>query len=268
MPALRELQRRFGAALREAFPDGDTSEIESLVRGAGIDPARRLNIYRNNSIENFRATLAAAYPVLERLVGTGYFRQMAREYQDRYPSRSGNLQHLGAALATFLERRVARTEFAYFIDVARLEWAYQEILVAAEHAPFAIERLGTVGEDAWASLGFVLHPAVRLVRSEFPILSIWSAHQDSACDSAVARIDLASGGENVLLRRAERDVEMHRLPAPDFAFLESLASDATLADATDRATALEETFDLTRALKRYVGLTVLVDFTVQSGELS
>jgi len=254
MPALHELQRRFGAALL----DGDASAIEPFIRGGAIEPAGRIAIYRNNCRENFLATLAASFPVLKLLVGADYFRQLARDYQERYPSRSGNLQHLGAALPDFLDRRFARTQFAYFADVARLEWAYQEILVAAEHAPLAVERLAGIPESSWPQLGFALHPAARLVRSDFPVLSIWSAHQPGA-DVASVRLD--AGGENVLLRRTDLDVEMHRLPRAEFAFLEHLAQGATLVASADAASGFDSSFDVAQALKRHVALTVLVDFT-------
>jgi hypothetical protein len=262
MPALHELQRRFGVALR----DGDTAAIEPWIRAAGIEPARRIAIYRNNWRENFHTTLASAYPVLRCLVGDDYFRQMAHEFQELYPSHSGNLQHLGAPLPTFLERRFFGTQFAYFTDVARLEWAYQEILVAAEHAPLAVERLATVAESGWSDLGFTLHPAVRLVRSDYPVLSIWSAHQPGADGAEPAAIDKApieldAGGENICLRRTDLEVEMRRLRRAEFAFLECLARGASLAVAAEEAIAFDAGFDLAQALKRYVALAVLVDFT-------
>ncbi len=259
MPALRELQYRFGAAIR----DGNTGAVESFIRAAGIEPARRIAIYRNNWHENSLATLTAAYPVLKRLVGDDYFRQLAREFQGLHPSRSGNLQHLGAPLAEMLGRRFARTEFAYFADIARFEWAYQESLVAAEHGALDVERLATVPEANLPFLGFVLHPAIRLVRSDFPVLTIWSAHQPGADGAAIdtTTIDLNAGGENVLLRRTQREVEMRRLPSAEFAFLESLAHGSSLAGAADDASAIDAEFDLMQVLQRYVGLAVLVDFT-------
>jgi hypothetical protein len=259
MPALRELQRRFGAALM----GGDAADIAPFIRAAGIEPARRIAIYRNNWRENCLANLAAAYPVLKRLVGDDYFRQLAREFQGLYPSRSGNLQHLGAPLAEFLGGRFARTQFAYFADIARLEWAYQEILVAADHDALDVGRLATVPEPDWAKLGFALHPAVRLVRSDFPVLTIWSAHQPGTEGMAIdnTTIALDSGGENVLLRRTSSEVEMRRLPRAEFAFLESLARGQSLAAAADEAQACDGLFDLACALQRYVGLAVIVDFS-------
>ena len=259
MPALRELQRQFGAALT----DGDAAGIAPFIRDAGIEPARRIAIYRNNWHENFLATLAAAYPVLKRLVGDDYFRQMTREFQRLYPSRSGNLQHLGAPLADFLDGRFARTQFAYFADVARLEWAYQETLVAADHDALDVRRLAAVPESHWPELGFALHPAVRLVRSDFPVLTIWSAHQPGPAGTAIdnTTIALDSGGENVLLRRTRLEVEMRRLPRAEFTLLENLARGRSLAAAADEAQASDASFDLACALRRYVGLAVIVDFS-------
>jgi hypothetical protein len=263
MPALPELQRRFGAALR----GGDSAAIESCIRAAGIEPARRVAIYRNNWRENALATLAAAFPVLKRLVGDDYFRQMAREFLADHPSPSGDLQHLGAPLGRFLAERHGGSAYAYLADVARLEWAFQEVLVAAGHAALDVRRLAAVPQPQWPQLGFVLHPAVRLVRSAFPVLTIWSAHQPRPDGSGAAIIDdtiidLGLGGEFVLLRRTDSAVELHRLPHAEFALLEVLARGATLSAAADAAAVLDPGFDVSHALQRQVLLAVLVDFTV------
>jgi hypothetical protein len=268
MPALRELQYRFGAALAS----GDCATIEPYIRAAGIEPARRIAIYRNNWHENCLATLVAAYPVLNRLVGDAYFRQMSREFQGACPSHAGNLQHLGAPLAGFLQQRFARTEFEYLADVARLEWAYQEILVAADHDRLDVRRLADVAESCWPDLGFALHPASRLVRSDFPVLTVWSAHQPGADGSAApaidhTTIDLRAGGENVLLRRTSREVELRRLSRAEFAFLEALSRGSSLAAAADAAGAADPAFDLARVLQRHVGLEVLVDFTARTAAI-
>ena len=105
MPSLPELQRAFGAALLL----GETADIEPYIVPNGVEPAARLRIYRNNARENFLAALRASFPVLERLVGADYFRQLACDYMQRFPSPSGNLHHTGEQLATYLERRFAAT---------------------------------------------------------------------------------------------------------------------------------------------------------------
>src|SRR5271154_2956773 len=61
----------------------------------GISPPAALATYANNARVNFTETLKRTYPAVSRLVGEDYFRQCAREYRRRYPSRSGDLQHVG-----------------------------------------------------------------------------------------------------------------------------------------------------------------------------
>ncbi len=255
MPSLLELQRAFAAAL--LFEE--TDDIASHVLANGVEPTARLRIYRNNTRENSLAALRAAYPVLERLVGVDYFRQLVLDYLMRFPSPSGDLQHAGERLATYLARRYAASEYAYFVDIARLEWAYQEVLVAAEHVPLDLERLQAVPSADYANLSFELHPAARLIESAYPVLTIWSANQTGRASEEI--IDLRQGGERVLVHRTRDAVDLMRLPRAEFDFLAAIASGATLAGAADAAAAGDEQpFDLGLALRRHVSRGVIVDF--------
>ena len=128
MASLRDLQAGFASVLRGA----PAAAMAQCVVANGIDPERRLGIYVNNVRENFQGTLEAAYPVVLRLAGRDWFRQAGRRYQLAHPSRHGNLHHLGRQYADWLATEIGDGPYAYFADVARLEWAYQEVLVAAE----------------------------------------------------------------------------------------------------------------------------------------
>lgn len=253
MPSLHDLQRAFGTAL--LFGDG--AAIEPYIFANGIAPAARLRIYRNNTREGFLTTLRATYPVLQRLVGEDYFRQMVLEYRERSPSPSGNLHHAGERLPEFLSRRYVETGYRYFADVARLEWAFQEVLVAADHPPLDVDSLQRVVPADFPGLVFTLHPAARLVSSGFPILTIWNANQPGADADQI--IDLGSGAERVLLLRTDEDVELRRLDAAEFSFLTSIARGETLADAAEAASA-GGAFDPGASLRRYVAARALVDF--------
>ncbi|PYU78085.1 MAG: DUF2063 domain-containing protein, partial [Acidobacteria bacterium] len=65
MLSLRNIQSSFAAHLLEDAP----GSIIPWIRADGIDPAARLQIYRNNLHEGFQKTLALEYPVIRRLVG-------------------------------------------------------------------------------------------------------------------------------------------------------------------------------------------------------
>lgn len=255
MPSLHELQLSFAAALLCE----DSAALEAYVLANGIDPAARIRIYRNNTREIHLATLRAAFPVLERLVGEEYFRQLAFAYRERFPSTSGNLHHLGEHVPEFLAQRFADTEYRYFADVARLEWAYQEALVAADHALLDADRLRHIAQADYSRLALRLHPAVRLVASAFPVLAIWSANQPGGDAEQV--IDLDRGGENVLVLRTEEGAQLHRLDAAEFVFLKHLADGVQLGEA---AAAAAETgpFDVGVTLRRFVGAGAVVDFTL------
>jgi hypothetical protein len=255
VPPLRELQLRFAGALF----DGRIDAAAGLVHGGALDPAARLRIYANNLREGFAKTLALEFPVIERLVGADYFAQLAREFLAEHPSRSGNLHHIGAPFADFLRARFADTEYACFADVAELEWAYQEVLVAADATPLDPGRLHSVDPSRYAQLRFSVAPACRFVRSRFPIVRIWSSNQPGAPEET---IDLASGGDHVLVLRTSEAVELRRLPPAQFTLLEALAQGFPLGAALEAVQA--EDFDLAGALRLFVALGVLADAVLPS----
>jgi hypothetical protein len=255
MLMLRDLQRAFvRGALRAAAP----ALIAEIV-GDGIAPERRLAIYRNNTVEGFLKTLQATFPTIVRLSGEDWFRQVGRQYMRRHPSRSGNIHYVGERFASFLEAELAGSGYEYFADVARLEWAYQEVLVAADHPTFELSALALVPPADYGALTFSTHPAMRLVHSRFPVLAIWRANQPGAtCDE---RIALDDGSSSVLLIRREDHVELRELPAPEFALIAALARGESLQQAAECALEIDPRVALDAALGRIVSLGTLVDFT-------
>lgn len=254
MLALRDLQTRFAAALF----DGAIERMETHIEQNGVASAARLDIYRNNLREGFIKALALGFPVIERLVGEDYFRHLALDFLKAHPSRAGNLHHIGAPLADFLEARFEHTEYAYFADVAALEWAHQEALVATDELAISADALRSVDPALYDLLHFDLHPAVRLVQSNYPIVRIWRANQPDAADGGT--IDLGSGGDNVLVLRTAECIEFHRIPAGDFAFLLALSQGENLGAALDPAQAADVQFDLGTALRRGLSLNLFTGF--------
>jgi hypothetical protein len=252
VPSLLELQQRVCAALFDAAVE----PAALLVRDDGITGTERLAIYRNNLREVFRKTLALEFPVIERLVSAAYFRQLALEFQARHPSRSGDLHHVGAPFAGYLVQRFAGTEYAYLADVARLEWAREQALVAADAPPLEPERLRLFDPESYGALQCTLHPACALVSSAYPILRIWQMHQPGA---QLQDIDASSGGENVLVHRGDEGSELHLLSPACFAWLEALHAGAPLATAVDAALLIDGDFDLGAALARMFAVGVFVD---------
>lgn len=256
--SLRELQVAFLDSTLRGYP----AQISSLIAASELAPEARIAIYANNAREGFLTALAATFPVIERLAGRDWFRQTGREYMRRYPSRSGNLHFVGERFATYLDDLMLGTQHAYFADVARLEWAYQEVLIAADHPSFEISALSSVSPDDHGSLMFRVHPALRLVESRHPVLAIWKANQPGTAEVAPP-ISLDAGAARVLIIRREDHVELRELSAAGFAMLAAFQRGATLAEAFEVAGQADETADLAALLGHAVKLQTLVDFATR-----
>jgi hypothetical protein len=249
MQSLRKLQTRFFDAL-----------LDDATTVAGVLPAQRIDVYRNNFLEGHRKALAATYPVVAALVGDACFRTLAYDYARGFPSRAGGLAQFGGEFSFFLRALYAATEHAYLIDVARFEWAHADALNCADATPLDLQRLaGAADAD---ELTFTFHPSARLVRSAFPVLAIWQAHQDERD----FQIDLSAGEDRLLIHRPLLDVEVLSLDVAQYAFVEELYHRQPLAHALDHALSLDANFDLTAALALLVTHRVLTDCTTGAAD--
>jgi hypothetical protein len=256
--SLREIQGEFFAALLS----GNTGPC-TWLREDGIAAAERLQIYRNNTQLGFVTTLRATYPVIERLGGSDWFHQISLRYKERFPSRSGDLQYIGAHFSEFLRTEFTSTAFEYFIDIARLEWAYQEVLIAAEAAPFNPALLADVASGDYENVIFIPRPCVRIIASRFPLLAIWKANQPDTSTSPDT-IDLDAGANRILLLRRDDGIELRELTLGQFALLEAFMSAQPLAVATNTAAMAANDFDLSVDLQQLLALQTIATCRVDT----
>ncbi len=250
MPALRELQLDFVAALFD-----ESNAVHAQVREDGMSAGARLSIYQNNLREGFIKALGLGFPVIERLGGTDYFRQLAVQFLQAHPSRSGNLHHIGRPFAPFLKQKFAGTQYAYFADVAALEWAHQEAQIAPDADALAAAAFASIAPEDYERLTFEFQPACHFVQSRYPIVKIWRANQPETQSDEV--IDLGSGGDNVLVRRTPECVEFHRLAQSQFVLFDALSRGENLGIALERAQAVASDVDFSAALRHLVELRIL-----------
>jgi hypothetical protein len=250
--ALRDLQLRFAAALF----DGAMDPVQSEIVANGLAVSARIDIYRNNLREGFAKALGIGFPVIEKLVGPDYFRQLAGDFQRIHPSRSGNFHYIGAPFAAFLRERFAETEYAYLADVAALEWACEEALIAPDVHPISAASLRDIDPASYEFLRFDLHPACGLVQSAFPIVRIWRTNQPDATDDEI--MDLRAGGDSVLVMRTPDGCEFLCLAAGEFALLDAFARGLPLGAALEAAQEADTAFDLQVALRRFFSLKIFV----------
>jgi hypothetical protein len=255
MPSLREIQRGFSATT--VF--GDNASIASLGIVAGdVGAAERIAIYRNNVLGNYRKALAATYPVVHRLVGATFFNAAVEAFVRAHPSLRGDVNRYGGELARFLSAYPPARELAYLPDVARLEWAIDQASIAADGATLDLATLATVPETTLGELRFKFHPSAQLIASPYPIFHIWQVNQPG--HTVDDRVDLGESGDALLIVRSTNGVTVERLSPGSYAFLFALARNLRLADAVERAVAVESSFDLATTLRNHVAAQTLVAF--------
>jgi hypothetical protein len=205
--------------------------------------------------------MALEFPVLLQLCGVDYFRQLTAAFQDAHPSRQGNLHHIGEAFAVWLAQQLADTDFRWFADMAAVEWAWQECYVAAEPAGSAdLAQLAQLTADSQESLRFKLTPACRVVRSRWPVLSIWQAHQrlDADGGASLEHIDMHQS-ENLLLYRQPQGVLLQTLRDGEAVLLQQLAAGETLGAALEQALLADSSLDPVAALQRAAQAGLFID---------
>ena len=239
MPALLELQRTLCEQLFGLATDGDAAASEPGGGGAllaGDDGALRLAIYRNTGFGTLVNALRLSFPAVQRLVGAEFFEAAAREFIRRRPPRSAYLNDYGADFPGFLAGYAPASALVYLGDVALLEWAVNRALHASDAARLDLARLAVLDQSTMARLSFTAHPALSLLRLEFPADAIWRAVLDQN-DAAMAAIDLACGPVHLLIERDATGVQVRVLSAAAWEFTAALSAgrplSAVLADGSE-----------------------------------
>ena len=253
---LRDLQTEFAAAVFDERP-----EMAARVCAGRFPAAQHLQVYRNNVVESLTGALRAVYPVIEKLVGDGFFRYAAHEYLHAHRPRSGNLHDFGDAFASFLAGFAPAAELPYLPDVARLEWAWHQAFHAADAPAFDLARLGAVPAERHALLRFVLHPSARLLASDYPIVRIFEINQEGY--GGDTNVDLAEGGVQALVIRRGLTVYVEPLATGEAELLTALAGQQPLGAAVPASLAAQPDFDLAGTLAGHLRRGTLVDILAE-----
>lgn len=237
MSQLNETQTGFARAVLDAnedVPAGVTSHLRPR-------PRKRFGVYRNNVYVSLINVLEGRFPAVARLLGEEFFKATARVFVERHPPVSPVLMRYGGEFPGFLGSFEPVDDLPWLADVAWLEWAWNLAYHAADLDPVAPEALNAIDPATAEDLCFEFHPAVQLIRSDYPVVSIWSEHSK---DGEPKQIDAGAGGEDGLIVRPGLAVEVRHLPPGGAAFVAALANGEKLGEAAGRAVGEDATFDL------------------------
>jgi hypothetical protein len=228
-------QSSFGAALL----DPEAPPPPGLTDAQGRPAGRRFDVYRNNVAASLGDALATGFPVISKLLGEEFFRAMAGVFLRAHPPGDPRLQLWGAKFPGFLARFDPVAHLPYLPDMARLELGLRQSYHAADATPLPI-----AGRDPAEVLALRprLAPATLILRSRFPVLTIWQKN--------TGRPDLRITWrpQDVLIARRGFDPELHLLPKGGHTLARHLKGRLTLAEAVTATQAIDPDVDASAIL--------------------
>jgi hypothetical protein len=248
-----QLQRVFAEAI--LFDD---APIPATIRQAsGPAYASRFGVYRNNVIAGLINAVAARYPVVKRLLWDDAFHRAAHLYVIAEPPRSPVMFEYGASFPQFLRNIGQCIASDYLADVAELEAARTRAYHAADAAPLARDAFAALAPDDLPDLRLKLHPSVELLRSRFPVVSIWEANlqmDDRDNDNIIGKWK----PECALIARPHLQVMVQAVSASAYAFIAALAEGRTVGEAIAQGMATAPDFDLGACFKALIGADIVI----------
>jgi hypothetical protein len=243
--------------LQGAFADAvffDSAPIPATVRDAtGQAHASRFSVYRNNVFAGLTNAVGARYPVVRKLLWEDGFNRIAQLYVSAEPPRSPVLLEYGETFPQFL-RSIGESISANFLaDVAELESARTRAYHAADATPVARDAFKELAPDEIPDLRLALHPSVQLLKSQFPVVSVWEANIHANDNT----LNLWQP-ECALIARPRLDVEVRRLTSGTYEFLSALVAGRSVGEAIDRSAANAPEFDLTECFETLISAEVTI----------
>lgn len=185
----------------------------------------RFNVYRNNVAVSLRDALGDTFPVVKQLVGEEFFAGMAQAFVREHLPQTPVLLEYGGAFPRFIERFPPADGVPYLADMARVEWAWLQAYHAADAMPIAADAMAGIAEDKLDDLKFDTHPSLWLISSDWPVVSMWLAHQGNGEPDLS---DLPSGPECGLIIRPDYDVDVHVISDSASRLIDELADEQPL----------------------------------------
>jgi putative DNA-binding protein len=226
MPTLLETQ----IALCSSLFGQDSRAIADFVSAGWLPDT--VSIYRNTVLVGLTKTLRLSYPVVLKLVGEDFFEAAALEFIRRTPPQVAYLNQYGGGFDTFLRGFPPARGLSYLPDVARLEWAVNCALHAADCEKLDLRQLECIAPDKQDRVTFKFHPSVSLLNLAYPVDAIWHAVIDGS-DSALAEIDIDAGPVWLMVGRRDTRVTVECIERGSWQLAQQLLSGAAIGSITD-----------------------------------
>jgi hypothetical protein len=243
-PTFSRIQQEFAAAVRDpqrALPAAVTSYTART-------PQKRFAVYRNMAVAGLTEALRARFQMTEKIVGEKRFAEAARLFVAAHPPRSSVLMFYGDKFPAFLAEFAPLATLRALPDLSRLEAARTRAYHASDAVPLDPAALRAIDPRTLSASRVILHPSAEILRSRYPVVTIWSMHSGGAKRGQVDEGE----AEDALIVRPQFAVEVRKLGAADAAFFLAVQAGLPLGRAAERTAAAHPAFDLNASLTRLV----------------
>jgi hypothetical protein len=214
---------------QDLFNEKDLSPAlaKALTTRAGVSLEEAFAIYRNNVLSSLVRALQARFPVTQTLLGEDAFRLLARDYALAFPPDNPVMGWYGRRFPDFLAQVPDMVEYPYLPAMAAFENARIDSATARDAPCLTLEDLAQIPSERLETLVLRGHPAAQRVASDYPILTLWEAHQVPLEEGHASGV--FSGAEAILITRPSLSVCHTRLDANTNLFLEATCRGESLA---------------------------------------
>lgn len=176
--------------------------MDEVIRGdERLSSAQRLSIYQSSIRSILINTLKKTFPVCDQLVGSEFFNALASRFIINRPSSSFDLDRYGEEFPDFIADFAPAKSVPYLSDVARLEWYWQEALLAPATETMAPLTFTEINEsDDYEDIIFKLPQCIAFLASPYPINKIWEMHQERGSQS----VNLDEGAEQLIIGKTNK----------------------------------------------------------------
>lgn len=231
-PDLATTQDMFTDMLQQA-QEPVSAELVGIIRADGVPAAMRLDIYRNNVQQGLIQSLAITYRAVAAVVGEEFFQAMAGEYARTHLPQHPAMMYYGEDFPAFVANYAPAKDLVYLADLARFEWLWSRAYHATEQPAYSPEPLNALKPNELAGVRFVFSASVALMKSDWPVDTIWRRCVRVA--AADTELDISGQPVSLMVLRPHDEVIAMRLQETEYRFFQALFDGLCVADALEQA---------------------------------
>lgn len=216
--------------------------------------ARGLQVYQNNLLATATRALSVSYPVIEQLLGHVAMTVLTRMLLKTSRPATGDWADWGGNLKELLLTTSLIDEHPYLPDMAQLEWFFHSAS-RSTHVPLIEASLSRLADTPVERIGFSLAESVYVMASDFPVDSIWRAHQQANesfpldTDALARELQQHQGRCHLIIHRNGNTPVLQRISEPEYHWFCGVQEGNSLGQLLDRHPQFDLTHWLSKALE-------------------